>query len=48
LDIRASRLGERELHEVDGLRIGGGGLQGGLPRRFLRRADWRNSEDWQT
>jgi hypothetical protein len=29
-------------------RIGGGYLQGGLPRRFRRQADRRDREDWQT
>jgi hypothetical protein len=33
LDVWTRRLGKGELHEVDGLRIGGGDLFGGLPRQ---------------
>jgi hypothetical protein len=51
LDIRTRRLGEGEVSEVDGLRIGGGGggiRRSGLPRRFRWRSELRNRQDWQT
>jgi hypothetical protein len=47
LDIWTRRLGKGEFQEIYGLRIGGGDLWSGPPRRFWWRSERRYRQDWQ-